>query len=195
MGAEFEGTGQGFRWLTVGAPDQPDVEIILADCGMGHDPQTTGQLRELVAKGASAPGVPATDDCRKTYEELSARGVVFRRSLPNGRMASKPCFEMTRATRSAQHTEQAITIEPGDVAQHASVPPGRCADAELAASAPTASPATATVAPSRSKGSQPAVARSGSPNGLRVVTPIIAAAPTSKVRGNCREATPLAGIQ
>ena len=40
MGGEFEGAGQGFRWLTVGPPDQPDVEIILADPGMGNDPAT-----------------------------------------------------------------------------------------------------------------------------------------------------------
>jgi catechol 2,3-dioxygenase-like lactoylglutathione lyase family enzyme len=71
-----EGPG-GLRWLTVGPPDQPDVEIILADCAMGHDLRTTEQLRELVAKGALGTGVMATDDCRKTYEELTARGVVF----------------------------------------------------------------------------------------------------------------------
>ena len=72
-----DGTAGGFRWLTVGPPQQPDVEIILADCAMGHDPGTTAQLRELVAKGALGTGVMATDDCQKTYEELSARGVVF----------------------------------------------------------------------------------------------------------------------
>lgn len=77
MGNEFESAGQGFRWLTVGPPDQPDVELILADCGMGHDSQTADQLRELVAKGALGPGVMATADCLKTYEELSGRGVVF----------------------------------------------------------------------------------------------------------------------
>jgi catechol 2,3-dioxygenase-like lactoylglutathione lyase family enzyme len=77
MGAEFEGAGQGFRWLTVGPPEQPDFEVILADCGMGHDPQTTERLRELVAKGALGTGVLETADCRKSYEELSARGVVF----------------------------------------------------------------------------------------------------------------------
>lgn len=72
-----DGTASGFRWLTVGPPQQPEVEIILADCAMGHDPGTTEQLRELVAKGALGTGVMATDDCQKTYEELSARGVVF----------------------------------------------------------------------------------------------------------------------
>lgn len=44
---------------------------------MGHDSQTADQLRELVAKGALGPGVMATADCWKTYEELSGRGVVF----------------------------------------------------------------------------------------------------------------------
>ncbi len=67
----------GFRWLTVGPKGQPDVEIILADCGMGQDPATADQIRALVAKGALGTGVMATDDCRTTYEELSARGVVF----------------------------------------------------------------------------------------------------------------------
>jgi len=77
MGAEFEGAGQGFRWLTVGPPDQPDVEIILADPAMGNDQETADQIRALVAKGAMGSGVLETDDVQKTYEELSARGVVF----------------------------------------------------------------------------------------------------------------------
>ncbi|MCP3804079.1 VOC family protein [Allokutzneria sp. A3M-2-11 16] len=77
MGDGFEGAGQGFRWLTVGPTDQPEVEIILADCGMGHDDSTAAQIRDLVAKGALGAAVLNTDDCRKTFEELSARGVVF----------------------------------------------------------------------------------------------------------------------
>jgi catechol 2,3-dioxygenase-like lactoylglutathione lyase family enzyme len=77
MGSEFEDCGEGFRWLTVGLPDQPDVELILADPRMGHDEETARQIRELVAKGALSAGVLTTDDCRKTYEELSGRGVTF----------------------------------------------------------------------------------------------------------------------
>jgi catechol 2,3-dioxygenase-like lactoylglutathione lyase family enzyme len=77
MGAEFEGAGEGFRWLTVSPPDQPDLEIVLAAVGMGQDPETADQIRALVAKGALGTGVMGTDDCQKTYEELSARGVVF----------------------------------------------------------------------------------------------------------------------
>jgi catechol 2,3-dioxygenase-like lactoylglutathione lyase family enzyme len=77
MGGELEGAGAGFRWLTVGPVGQPDVELILADCSMGRGPDEARQLRELVAKGAVGPGVLATDDCRTTFEELDARGVVF----------------------------------------------------------------------------------------------------------------------
>src|SRR4249919_2595770 len=77
MGAESEGAGAGFRWLTVHSPDQPDFELILADCSMGHDVEATRQIRSLVARGALGPGVMSTDDCRKTYEELSAKGVEF----------------------------------------------------------------------------------------------------------------------
>jgi catechol 2,3-dioxygenase-like lactoylglutathione lyase family enzyme len=77
MGADFAGGGQGFRWLTVSPPDQPDLEFILAAPEMGHDEETAGQLRELIAKGAFGGGVWQTDDCRKTHEELSSRGVTF----------------------------------------------------------------------------------------------------------------------
>ncbi|HEY7593262.1 MAG TPA: VOC family protein [Actinophytocola sp.] len=77
MGEEFEGSGQGFRWLTVGPPNQPEVEYILADCAMGHSPENSEAIRELVAKGAIGGGVFATDDCHKTYRELSERGVTF----------------------------------------------------------------------------------------------------------------------
>lgn len=72
-----EGAGKGFRWLTVSPPGQPEVEFILADCRMGHSPENSEQIRALVAKGAMGLGVLATDDCHKTFRELSERGVVF----------------------------------------------------------------------------------------------------------------------
>jgi catechol 2,3-dioxygenase-like lactoylglutathione lyase family enzyme len=77
MGNEFEGAGQGFRWLTVGPADQPGVEFILADPAMGNDAATAEQIRALVAKGAIGNGVLETDDVQKAFEELSGRGVVF----------------------------------------------------------------------------------------------------------------------
>lgn len=69
----------GFRWLTVRAPGQPDVEIILMPAGGQSrvDAAAAAQLRELVRSGAMGTGVFTTDNCQRTYEELSARGVEF----------------------------------------------------------------------------------------------------------------------
>jgi len=69
---------EGFRWLTVGSPRQPDVEIILAYPGPPMlDPESAAQIRAMVAKGALGAGVFATDDCNGTFSELSGRGVRF----------------------------------------------------------------------------------------------------------------------
>jgi catechol 2,3-dioxygenase-like lactoylglutathione lyase family enzyme len=77
MGEEFEGSGAGFRWLTVGAKNQPDLQVILSSCDMGHSPEAAAQMRTLVASGGMGIGVMQTDDCRRTYKELSEKGVTF----------------------------------------------------------------------------------------------------------------------
>jgi uncharacterized glyoxalase superfamily protein PhnB len=69
---------EGFRWLTVSPPEQPELEIALFEpMGPGMDAEAAGQIRSLVAKGHMAMGVLGTKDCRRTYEELVARGVEF----------------------------------------------------------------------------------------------------------------------
>ena len=68
----------GFRWLTVGPPSQPDLEFYLLEPGPPmHDEETGAQIRALVTKGAIGGGVWETDDCKATYDELSAKGVEF----------------------------------------------------------------------------------------------------------------------
>lgn len=68
-----------FRWLTVSPKPQPDLELALLPVD-GH-PQipadTAAKLRELVRAGTFRIGVFETSDCRRTYEELKARGVEF----------------------------------------------------------------------------------------------------------------------
>jgi catechol 2,3-dioxygenase-like lactoylglutathione lyase family enzyme len=66
------------RWLTVRVPGDTR-EIFLEKPGApAFDDATTAQLRELVSKGAMGFTVGfTTDDCRKTYEELKAKGVEF----------------------------------------------------------------------------------------------------------------------
>jgi uncharacterized glyoxalase superfamily protein PhnB len=67
------------RWLTVNLPDQPDRQVLLELPGPpAHDDATAAQVRELVTKGATGFSLGIrTDDCRRTYEELKAKGVEF----------------------------------------------------------------------------------------------------------------------
>ncbi len=69
----------GFRWVTVSASQQPQLEIVLYEPHpMGQiDQETADQLRSLLNKGVLGSGVFETDDCRRTYEELQAKGVEF----------------------------------------------------------------------------------------------------------------------
>jgi catechol 2,3-dioxygenase-like lactoylglutathione lyase family enzyme len=69
----------GFRWLTVGAKDQPDVEIVLIEPQSGPmlDEEAAQAVRLLLKKGVLGAGVFQVDDCRRTYEELKQKGVQF----------------------------------------------------------------------------------------------------------------------
>lgn len=71
--------GGGFRWLTVGPKGQKDLELILMKPVVGpmYDEEDVAALRSLIEKGKMGAGVFYTSDCKKTYEELSARGVEF----------------------------------------------------------------------------------------------------------------------
>jgi catechol 2,3-dioxygenase-like lactoylglutathione lyase family enzyme len=73
-----DATVDGFRWLTVGPPDQPDVEMVLIEPGPPMlSPEDAETVCRLIAKGVIGPGVLATDDCTRDYDVLSGRGVTF----------------------------------------------------------------------------------------------------------------------
>ena len=68
----------GFRWLTVGPKTQPDLNLILMKVdGPNIKPDVSKTLRDLLERGILSGGVLHTSDCRKTYEELRAKGVEF----------------------------------------------------------------------------------------------------------------------
>jgi catechol 2,3-dioxygenase-like lactoylglutathione lyase family enzyme len=69
----------GFRWLTVSPKGQSDFQIILMKVAPGPkiQPEDVQTIGELMKKGAFGAGVFQTADCRKTYEELKAKGVEF----------------------------------------------------------------------------------------------------------------------
>lgn len=100
-----------FRWLTVSPPDRPEHELVLLVPGPPMmDEESAEQVKALVAKGALGAGAFETDDCRATYDELSARGVTFL-SEPTERFYgieatfrdnSGNWFSMTQHTDAAQ---------------------------------------------------------------------------------------------
>jgi catechol 2,3-dioxygenase-like lactoylglutathione lyase family enzyme len=68
-----------FRWLTVAPPGQDDVSIVLM--AIPGPPvfteETVAQIRDTMGKGVAGTVFLTTDDCRRSYEELSGRGVEF----------------------------------------------------------------------------------------------------------------------
>ena len=64
------------RWLTLGAPDQPGVEIGLTI--PGYYPHTSAADRQatanLLAKGLLPGIIFKTDDCDETFEKIRATG-------------------------------------------------------------------------------------------------------------------------
>lgn len=67
------------RWLTINVPGQPDREVLLERPGPPRlSEETAEQVRELLTKGATGGFlIFRTEDCRKTYETLKAKGVEF----------------------------------------------------------------------------------------------------------------------
>jgi predicted enzyme related to lactoylglutathione lyase len=68
-----------FRWLTVGPAGQPDFAItLMAIPGPPvFEPETSEQIKVLMAKGCAGTVFLTTDDCRASYEQLKSRGVEF----------------------------------------------------------------------------------------------------------------------
>jgi catechol 2,3-dioxygenase-like lactoylglutathione lyase family enzyme len=69
--------GEGFRWVTVRHPNQPELQVTLMVPGPPLDEDAAAFMRRQLEKGEMGAIGLQVDDCRKTYEELSAKGVTF----------------------------------------------------------------------------------------------------------------------
>lgn len=68
----------GFRWLTVTAPGNPEMEFILAEPKPPmFEAEDAVMLVKMLKRNALGAGVWECDDCRKTYAELKAKGIEF----------------------------------------------------------------------------------------------------------------------
>lgn len=67
---------ESMRWVTVGAPSQPDVNIVLEPAVA--DPEASAADKEaaatLLTKGLLRGVIFSTDDCDATFEQISAAG-------------------------------------------------------------------------------------------------------------------------
>src|SRR4051794_35694516 len=62
------------RWLTVGSPEQPGVEIGILAVGPPLPPADVDTVGDLVTKGSMASLIFATDDVEATFQRLRDAG-------------------------------------------------------------------------------------------------------------------------
>jgi catechol 2,3-dioxygenase-like lactoylglutathione lyase family enzyme len=66
-----------FRWVTVGHPSQPELQVTLMAPGPPLDDEAAAFVRRQLEKGGMGGLGLRVDDCRKTHAELVAKGVEF----------------------------------------------------------------------------------------------------------------------
>jgi len=69
--------GDGFRWVTIGHPDQPELEVTLMLPGPPLDEDMSAAVRRALASGSMGGIGLNTNDCQQAFEELSGKGVHF----------------------------------------------------------------------------------------------------------------------
>jgi len=67
---------EGMRWVTVGVPSQPDVEIVLEPplADPGASAADRAAVADLLRKGMLRGVIFRTDDCDATFARISAAG-------------------------------------------------------------------------------------------------------------------------
>ena len=70
-------TMNGFRWVTVGQPSQPELDVTLMVPGPPLDDEAAEFVRRQLGKGQMGGLGLRVDDCRRTHEDLIAKGVEF----------------------------------------------------------------------------------------------------------------------
>ena len=67
----------GYRWCTVIHPNQPELLVNLNVPGPPHPPQLVEAMKRALDEGGMHGLGLNVDDCQRTFEELSAKGVEF----------------------------------------------------------------------------------------------------------------------
>jgi catechol 2,3-dioxygenase-like lactoylglutathione lyase family enzyme len=67
-------SNEGFRWVTVGAPGQDDVSIVLSQPHGGRSKIEGDELLSLVTRGSFQAAIFKTDDLEGTFDRVKASG-------------------------------------------------------------------------------------------------------------------------
>jgi predicted enzyme related to lactoylglutathione lyase len=67
---------EGMRWVSVGSPTQPELDIVLEPplADPNASPADKQVMAELLAKGVLRAVIFSTDDCDATFEHIRAAG-------------------------------------------------------------------------------------------------------------------------
>jgi catechol 2,3-dioxygenase-like lactoylglutathione lyase family enzyme len=74
LGLRNDVSSDGFRWLTLTTPSQPDVEIVLVEPHAGRSQTDGDALMELLTKGSLSGVIFRTGDLDATFEKVRASG-------------------------------------------------------------------------------------------------------------------------
>ncbi len=103
------------RWLTVGPPGQPEVNIVLhppgADPGVTDDERRI--IREMMAKGTYASILLATADLDATFDHLQAAGVDIVQEPIEQFWGVRDCAVRDPAGNMVRIQEVRKAVEPG----------------------------------------------------------------------------------
>lgn len=66
-----------YRWCTVSHPSQPELAVHLTVPGPPHSPEMVAAINRALDEGGMHGLGLNVDDCRKTYDDLRAKGVEF----------------------------------------------------------------------------------------------------------------------
>jgi catechol 2,3-dioxygenase-like lactoylglutathione lyase family enzyme len=81
----------GFRWVTLGSPDQPGLEIVLSEPHAGRSQSDGDSLQELLTKGVLPVIVFSVDDVDAAFEKVRASGAEVLQEPINQAYGPRDC--------------------------------------------------------------------------------------------------------
>lgn len=74
LAVQNEVANEGFRWVTLTTPSQPEIEIVLSQPHAGRSQDDGDALAAMLAKGELPGALFRTDDLDATFERVRAAG-------------------------------------------------------------------------------------------------------------------------